>query len=776
MSLPINKLYRFDEFVLDSAKRTFARNGESVSISPKAFDVLTYLVSNPGRVVTKEELLKAVWPDSFVEEGNLAQHISWLRKALGERSSDIATVPGRGYQFVAHVRTEPPIGLPLEMQPGDTLVHGARERTHVVIEEVALVPVADRTTRASIRVWPYYALAAVGVFTLAVWAGWKWWRPAAHAEFQKIVVADFINTTGDATFDRTLKRALEIDLEQSPFFDVMSEREGVSTLELMGQKKDAAITANVATELCVRSNRQVLLTGSIASVGRDYLLTLEATDCNSGKELASAKKQAATKEDVLGAIDAVADRIRKGLGESAKSLESFQVPILQATTPSLEALKAYSLGQYLIAQGKNETETLPFFQKAVELDPQFAMAYGAMAIDYYNLNEYNLATQYSKRAFELSSHVSEREKLVLRAHYYGGVQKDLVQEIKAFQQWAATYPHDFVPWVDIANDWTQLGHYAEAIPAAVRALELEPNREINYNVLTRAYRRANRFAEARTVAQKAIQRGKDSASLHAILFETAFAEHDQSALAREIKWSQDRGDDWYFIDDWALAEASLGKYREAEGLFRKSYEIAERENLHEAADDVLLDNAMMEFDFGLPAVSRATLGRLRKLDPDSPDLAILHAKLGNSEAERFVADHQNETHDTLMVYQCVPLVRATLALRRGKPLDAIAALESAAPYEMSNYRVPSLRGQAYIQANQPEKAAVEYRKILTNPGADAVSWLYPLAHLGLARAYAVQNRKTESRGEYENFFTFWKDADPDVPVLKQAQREYARLR
>jgi len=775
MSLSINKLYRFDEFVLDPARRTFARNSKSVSISPKAFDVLAYLVSNPGRVVTKEELLKAVWPDSFVEEGNLAQHISWLRKALGDASNDIVTVPGRGYQFTAQVRTESPADLLSETQAGDMLVHGARERTHLVIEEVALVPLTERRTRALTRVWPYYALVIVGVIVAAVWAGWRWWwRPAARADFYKIVVADFANTTGDGTFDHTLKRALEIDLEQSPFLDVMSEREAVSTLQLMGQKKDAAITANVATELCVRSNRQLLLTGSIASVGTNYLLTLEATDCNSGKKLAGAKKQAATKEDVLAAIDAVADRIRKGLGESARSLESFQVPILQATTPSLDALKAYSLGQYLIAQGKNETESLPFFQKAVELDPQFAMAYGAMAIDYYNLNEYNLAAQYSKKAFELSGRVSEREKLVLRAHYYGGSQKDLVQGIRAYQLWASTYPHEWVPWVDIANDWTQLGHYEEAIPAGVRALELEPNREINYSVLARAYMRANRFADAKAIGERAVRRGKDSEGLHGTLFFIAFAEHDQNALARETKYYEAHADLQSF-DDRAFAVATLGKYREAQDLYRRSWEAALQANLPETADDILLERAMMEFDLGLPAASRTTLSHLNKSGPDSPDLAILRAKLGDAYAEHFLADHANETHDTLMAYVYIPLVRATLALGRKKPLDAIAALEPATPYELRDYAVPTQRGQAYLQAHQPEKAAVEYKKVLANPGVAAGSYLFPLAHLGLARAYALQNHKTESREEYEKFFALWKDSDADVPVLKQARLEYARL-
>ena len=771
MSPPINKLYRFDEFVLDPSKRTFARNGESVSISPKAFDVLTYLVNNPGRVVTKEELLKAVWPDSFVEEGNLAQHISWLRKALGERSSDIATVPGRGYQFAAHVRTEPAADLFPEIQPGDTLVHRARERTHMVIEESLLLPLAEKTTRASARVWRYYSLVAVGVLAAAVWAGWKWRQPAVPADFLKIVVADFVNATGDATFDHTLKKALEIDLGQSPFLDVISQQEAVSTLQLMGQKADAAITANVATELCVRSNRQVLLRGSIASVGRNYLLTLEATDCNSGKELAGAKKQVSAKEDVLGAIDAVADRIRKGLGESAKSLESFQVPIQKATTPSLDALKAYSLGKYLDAQGKEELETLPFFQKAVELDPQFAMAYDALGICYNNLNQYNLAAEYYKRASELSRNVSEREKFVIQ-----GRNESVQQRIKTFQLWAATYPHDSVPWFDLAEDRTELGQFAAAIPAGLRALELDPNRWVNYYILARAYERTNRFAEAKAVGARAVQRKKDPVRLHAILFEIAFAEQDESTLSREIQWSENHEEDYYLLDIRACAAAALGKYRESEELFRRSYESAIHDNLPETADDILLDQAIMEFDFGLLAASRATLGRIRKPDPNSSDLAILRARLGDpSVAEHFLVNHENETRNELMAYINVPLVRATLAMKRQKPADAIAALQLATPYEVVDYNVPILRGEACLRANRPEMAAVEYQKILANRGLNPVSHLYPMAYLGLARAYALEKHKTESRREYEKFFTLWKDADPDAPVLKQARLEYKHL-
>ena len=770
MSLSFKGLYRFDEFELNPSERLFMRNRTPLLVSPKALEILAYLASHPGRVVTKDELLKAVWPDSFVEESNLTQHISMLRKALGDKSNWIVTVSRLGYRFTAPVQAE--VEASPEGQPADLLVHHMRERTQVVIEESSPAALLVKTARLSIRAWPY-AVVASGVLALAIWVGWRRLQPAAPPEFQKVVVADFTNTTGDATFDRTLKRALEIDLAQSPFLDVMSEQEAVSTLQLMGQKGDATVTANVAMELCARSNRQVFLTGNVASVGREYLLMLGATDCNSGKELVSAKKQVTTKENVLDALDGAADRIRKGLGESAKSLERYQVPISKATTSSLEALKAYSLGKYLDAQGKEAIETLPFYQKAVELDPQFAMAYDALANNYINLNEYNLAAQFYQKAFDLSAGVSEREKLVIQAQHEANPE----QRIKTYQLWAATYPHDFVPWANIASDWTDLGHYSEAIPAAQRALELEPDRAVNYLVLARAYRGANRFADVKALGREAVRRGKAPARLHAFLFGIAVAEHDQDALSREIKWSEDHPDDYFFMDVRAGAAATVGNYREAEKLYHRSYEAAVQANLPETANDILLDQAMMEFELGLPAVSLTTLSRMSKPGLDSSDLAILRAKLGDpSSAAHFLANHGSETRDSLMVYVYVPLVRATLAVERQKPLDALALLETSTPYELADYRVPTQRGQAYLHSHRPEMAAVEYQKILANPGIDPTSPLYPLAFLGLARAYAVQNHKIESREEYEKFFAFWKDADADVPVLKQARLEYSLLR
>jgi tetratricopeptide (TPR) repeat protein len=276
-------------------------------------------------------------------------------------------------------------------------------------------------------------MAAVALLAAGTLLGWRLSRHTVPVDHRQVVLADFVNTTSDATFGQTLKRALAIDLEQSPFIEVLSDHDVLQTLQLMERKSDTAMTPDVAREVCERANRQVLLTGNVTAVGSKYLLTLEAVDCSSGKRLASAKAEARSREDVLGALDSVAERVRRGLGESARSVESYHVPIAQATTASLEALKMFSIGSYLATHGKDENETIPFFQKAIELDPQFAMAYSGLASRYYNLEEFELASEYDAKAFALSDHVSARERLMIQAHYYGEGQNDLNQGVKTYK-------------------------------------------------------------------------------------------------------------------------------------------------------------------------------------------------------------------------------------------------------------------------------------------------------------------------------------------------------
>jgi tetratricopeptide (TPR) repeat protein len=592
-------------------------------------------------------------------------------------------------------------------------------------------------------------------------------------------VANFLNSTGDPTFDHTLDRALEIDLGQSPYMDVMSEREVVSVLQYMGRPTDSAITPDLARQICERGNREAVLSGSIAGVGSRYLLTLEATGCASGKELAAAKAEATTKEGVLAAVDSLADRVRSKLGESAQSRESYEVPTARATTSSLEALKAYSMGDYLVSQGKDESESLPFFQKAVELDPNFSMAYGQIATDYYNQAEFDKASLYYTKAFQLSGPISAKEKLMIEAHYYSEGLNDIEGGIRTYKVWSATYPMDWAPLVNLCNQYTQIGQYGPAIEAGRQALKLQPDRGVIYSVLTRALTRANRFEEAKAVAALAVQRGKDSSGLHATLYDIAFLQQDQPALDREAAWAAAHADGWYrwfFPYSAATADASTGQVRQAEDLFQHAEEIARAERSTESADSVLIDQAQMEVGFGLFAAARRTLRRVSDQDTDQPDLAVLYAKTGNiAPAERYIAKYAKLTSDTEIAGKALPRVRAALELEQGRPYAALAALESARPYELYGYLTLNARAEAYLKAKDGMQAATEYKKILANPGIDPGTPTYTLAHLGLARAYALSGDTTGSRNEYAALFGAFKDADPGLPVLRDARAEMAAL-
>ncbi len=666
MFLLVRHFYRFGPFDLDAEQRVVRRDGTKIALPPKAFEVLLYLVKNPLRLITKEELLREVWPDSFVEEGNLTQNIFLLRKALATGKNDfryIVTIPGRGYQFASAVEFVDP------SPENDTALSNDRPLAASTIPEAtisdATIPEAiseldGRGAAASAnlatptdtipptphRHLEWWVGGAV-LLLLGLAASFYWWKH--HRQplgSQTLVLADFINRTGDGSFDVVLKKALEIDLTQSPYLDMMSDQEAIEMLRLMGRDPEATVTPDVAKEICLRDNRQVMVSGSIANLGHQYLLALEAIDCVSGKKLIEAKAEAASKEKVLAALDSIADRLRAGLGESTKSVQQFEIPIAQATTSSLEALKAYSIGEDMLGRtNKDETETLPLFQRAIELDPDFAMAYAAVATDYYNLKEPKLAAPYYQKAFDLSGRASEKERVYIRAHYYADSRNDLQQGIKEYRLWAETYPHDWGSWLNIARLYTLTGQYSAAIIAGEQALRLDGSRGINHSVLARAYLRANRYADAKSTVQRAVKMGKDSYELHSLLYQLAFLENDQAAMGAELAWSRGKPAEWRLLDLQASAAATEGRCRQAEQLFRRAYGIVQHENLVETADDVLLDQASAEIACGMPNAGRTTLSQVRKEDADNPDFAFLKAKLGDTSfAERLLGQYSGEEH------------------------------------------------------------------------------------------------------------------------------------
>jgi DNA-binding winged helix-turn-helix (wHTH) protein/tetratricopeptide (TPR) repeat protein len=773
MTLANRGTYHFGDFELNLDLRILARKGERVPLGSKAYDVLTCLVAHAGEVVTKADLMAGAWAGSYVEEGSLAQQIFSLRKALGDRSDYIATIPGQGYRFMGAVsHTPPPRPAPTPFVTREDIYR--REVTRVVIEEPVPVPMPMPAAPARSRTGRY-AVAAAGLAVAALLAGWGWSRREQPRDHQEVVLADFTNTTGDAAFDRTLKRALEIDLEQTPYMDVLSERDASGAMEHMGLKPGAAMSPEIAREICERTNRRVLLTGSISSVSDEYLLTLEAVDCNTGRKLTSAKAEASDKVKLLGALDSLAERVRSKLGESAQSIKGYDVPLEDAATPSLEALKAYSIGKYMQDQGRNDAESLPLFQRAVELDPQFAQAYGEIAVCYYNLSEPQLAAQYLHKAFDLRNRVGAKEKLTIEAHYYMMGQGDVLTGLKSFQLWADTYPRDWIPWLNIANWYTQLGQYDRSIDAGRRALELKQN-PICYNVLARAYKDSQRFADAKAVARESIAHGKDTAALHSILYEIAAFERDAAAEDREEKWlaGAQRSLHDYYVANGAARE---GKYALADRLYRSEIASERRDGLVEEADAVAIEEAQMQRDMGFPAAARATLDSLGPAARKGADYAIERTLLGDvAFGEQYLAEHANDANpSTDMEYRVRPRLRAAVASAHGRPLEAIAALEAPNPYGPAT---DSLRmaqtAEAHLQAGHAEVAIAEY-KLLANTLGFSFDVIVPMAHLGLARSYAKAGDHANARAEYETFLKLWQNGDPDLPPLKAAKAELAKL-
>ena len=779
----MSEIFQFGEFRIDPLERTLRRNDGAVTLHRRAFDVLLYLVQNPGRVVTKDELLKNVWPDAFVDENNLTQSISVLRKALDQRTGEISyitTLPGRGYQFVIPVQVlGQPEGANQRRRLGDApqggslLLQQRTVTTSIVTEE--------RHTRRtnSIERWGVIAAFLAALIAIIVAGHALWARRHPKPSVANVVLADFVNATGDGTFDHTLKRALEIDLEQSPYMNVLSERGGVSTLLFMGRKSDTPITADIGQEICERTNRQALLMGTISTIGNKYLVTLEASSCTTGKQLASAKAVAKTKEQVLEAVDTVAERVRRGLNESAASIGTYQVPLRVATTPSLEALRAYSIGKYLQSQGSSRSDIMAAYQRAVELDPQFAMAYRELAVENVNSGQSAIGAEYYKKALDLSDHISVYEQLVIRAGYYAYGQHDLIAGIKAYQVLASTYPQDVIGRGNIIDEYLKLGQYGPAIAAGEQGVKQFPTNALMYENLAEAYKDTNRFEDCRRATLMAARVGRGDTGLHLDLFLIAMAEGDEDSLDRETNWFEAHEDGtsvWYFPSFRGGAAAVQGRYRQARDLFQGAYQSAERVKLPETADKILIDEALVELKLGLPEASRMTLDRIHPADSGTPDYAQLRAELGDSSAaQALLAAHNSPSPDTLLTYVDLPRIRAVLALQHGRPLDAIAALELARPYEMRDYNIPSLRGQAYLRAGEPGKAIEEYKKILENRGIDPTSVLYPLAYLGMARSYAALGNTSASRGQYEAFLGVWRNADRDLPILKDVNTEVSKL-
>jgi eukaryotic-like serine/threonine-protein kinase len=631
--------------------------------------------------------------------------------------------------------------------------------------------------------------ALIGLLAFAIGSYFYFHRTPKLTDRDTIVLADFTNTTGDALFDGTLRQGLSVQLAQSPFLSLVSEAGIHDTLRMMGRPTSERLTPEIAREVCQRTSSAAALNGSIALTGTQYNLILSAVNCASGDMVASTEAQAKDKSQILDALDKVASEMRRKLGESLGTVQKYNTPLEQATTPSLEALQAYNFG-YKTWRAGNNAAALPFFQRATQLDPNFAMAYWAMGIAYTNLGETGLSVQSTRKAFELRAAVSEQERLLIESDYYNSVTGDLIKARRSAALGAQIYPRDPALHLNLGVFLTTLGQHEAGLKEFSESLRLAPYDSFFYREVVFANLLLNRVDQAAAVAKEAHAKGRDS-SLAPVLYGIAFYQDDTAGMAQQVASATAiTGDvDLLFAleADTAAYLGSLGKARE---FSRQASNSAERAGEKETAAEYYAVSALREALFGDAdrARQQVTLAKGRSTGRDIDyGVALALAYAGDDGRAQALADDLDKKfpEDTIVQLNYLPTLRARLALSHARPPQALDSLAAAAPYELglpslSLYNWPNLypvyvRGETYLAEHQGPQAAAEFQKILDHRGIVLNEPIGALAHLGLARAVALQGDTAKAKAAYQHFLTLWKNADPDVPILIAAKAEYAKL-
>jgi tetratricopeptide (TPR) repeat protein len=646
---------------------------------------------------------------------------------------------------------------------------------------------------ASRKAWRWrVSVVAVIAAALGIAAGAYFLR-ARHAvaltERDSIVLAEFDNSTGDPAFDDALKQGLAMALEQSPFLNIISDRRVTQTLKLMGRSPTEHLNLELAREVCLRTGSRATVEGSIGRMGSQYVIGLTATNCGTGDSLAHLLVEAGNREAVLTALGTAAVDLRHKLGESLSSTQKFDTPIEEATTPSLEALQAYSLGRKT-AREKGSPADIPFYQRAIELDPNFAVAYAALAISYINLGQPSVASQYAAKAYELREHVSEREKYRIAANYYHLVSGELEKSAETYEQWRQSYPRDFAPYINLGVGYIWLGEYEKSVTVTKEALRIEPNNVIAYTNLAGLYIKLGRPADAKSILDEAQAHNLRSKFLRSNLYYLAFLRGDSAAMEQQLDEVRDKpGDEDPLLSQQSDTEAYYGHLRRARELSRQAVESATRAKAKEAAAGWLVNAALREAEYGNGAEARREVAEALRLAAGRDVKAVAALGLARAGdvpgAEGLLRSLEKEyPANTVIRVYWAPTIRAAIAIQKGNAQAALDLLQSVAPYELGSpppmglatlYPV-YLRGQAHLLARQGDAAAREFQKILDHPYLVLNFPLHALADLQLARAQAPLGDQAQARRAYHDFLTLWKDADSDIPVLKSAQTEFARLR
>ena len=638
--------------------------------------------------------------------------------------------------------------------------------------------------------------ASVAVVTVLAAATYFYTHRAPKlTEKDTIVLADFTNTTGDMVFDGTLRQGLSVQLEQSPFLSIVSDQQTQQTLRMMDQNPDAKLTPKIARELCQRTGSAAVLDGSIAQIGSRYLLTIRAANCENGRVLASTEAQASDKNHVLDVLGKTASEIRNQLGESLSTLQRFDTPLEQVTTPSLDALQAYSRGVISMMGKSDFTAAIPQLERAARLDPNFALAYAALATCYYDLGESAKAAEFAKKAYDLRDRVSDRERFSIESRYHLFATGDLEKARQALELWAQSYPRDAVARNNLGANYGTLGQYDKGLVASEEAARLAPGSALAVTNLFATYVEMNRFDDARSLAEEARAKKLDSPPLRLGLYQVGFLQNDTAEMAKQVNWAMGQsGIEDAILSSEADAAAYSGQLRKARAFSRQAVASALRADEKETASGYEAVAAIREALFGNPAEARkrstATLALSTARDVEygiALASALTDANTNSQAQTEKLVDNlaHGFAEDTVVQFNYLPTIRALVETSRGNTAKAIEMLEAARPYELG---VPSnismslslypvyARGLAYLSAKQGTGAAAEFRKILAHRGIVQTEPIGALAYLGLARAYAQSGDTAKAQAAYQDFLALWDVADPDIPVLHQAKAEYAKLR
>jgi eukaryotic-like serine/threonine-protein kinase len=779
-------VYQFGPFEVNPASGELLKNGRRIKLQEQPYRLLVALLENSGEVISREELRNRLWPqDTFVDfDGSLRVAVGKLREALDDNADDpryIETIPKRGYRFLVP-----------EVRRVDAAHETAapREDPEPLKTDATPVTVSPRHTPLL-----NYAIAAVAGLLLTA-GGIFLWQKRAQAkpltDKDVLVLGDFANTTGELVFDGTLRQGLAVQLEQSPFLSIIPDEKIQQTLVLMGQPVDTKLIPAIAREVCQRTTSAAVLDGSIAKIGTQYLLTLKAVNCKSGETLASTETQASDENHVLSALGKVSVEIRNKLGESLSTIQKFDTPLEEATTPSLEALKAYSSGMQSM-RTKGPEAAMPFFKRAVELDPNFAVAYAYLGVQATTSLEPSLSVYYRTKAYELRDRTSEAEKYWITATYHKGVTGNIPMAIEACDLWIQAYPRSEMPHLYLgAAILPVVGQYERAVEESIAGVRLRPDFPLAYAFGIRAYTSLNRFDEAKATYAQALERKLHTPYIDSVMYFLAFAQNDTVAMAQHAakveslaKWQHQ------MLNMEGDTAAYSGRLKEAREFSRRAMDRAQHAGEKDAPALYSGTSALREIWFGNTGEARRLAALALKLSTGR-DLqyfaALAFAYTRDDARAKALADDLDKSFpdDTIVQFNYLPTVRGRLALNKGDASGAIQGLGVAAPYELGATRAIDLdwtamfpvfvRGEAFLAARRGREAAAEFQKILDHRGLVLNQPIGALAHLGLGRAYVLQSDIPKAKAAYQDFLTLWKDSDSDIPVLQQAKAEYGKLR